>query len=149
VSHCPAKRIENRPFGLMPRNLRDNAHKPLIALNECYFNAHVRLDCMKFSEIANRLTGISTQLVGVSWQPTDLEVPEHCVQSVLEIHHFLSGKLGKLDTGSEFGASLRAMKAAYRKFLERVGTDDREVILYANHHGHFTLRVRCQRKHDQ
>jgi hypothetical protein len=64
---------------------------------------------MKFSEIANRLTGISTPLVGVSWQPTDLEVsaarrviafledrrvlyaPEemevasHCVDSVLEI----------------------------------------------------------------
>ena len=70
---------------------------------------------MKFSEIANRLTGISTPLVGVSWQPTDLEVsaarrviafledrrvlyapdelevPEHCVQSVLEIRRFLSG----------------------------------------------------------
>ena len=29
---------------------------------------------MKFSEIANRLTGISTPLLGVSWQPTDLEV---------------------------------------------------------------------------
>ena len=27
---------------------------------------------MKFSEIANRLTGISTPLVAVSWQPTDL-----------------------------------------------------------------------------
>jgi hypothetical protein len=64
---------------------------------------------MKFSEIANRLTGISTPLGGVSWQSSDLEVsaarrviafledrrvlyaPEemevasHCVQSVLEI----------------------------------------------------------------
>jgi hypothetical protein len=63
----------------------------------------------KFSEIANRLTGISTPLVGVPWQPTDLEVsaarlvityledrrvlyapdelevPSHCVQAVLEI----------------------------------------------------------------
>jgi hypothetical protein len=29
---------------------------------------------VKFSEIANRLTGISTPLVGVSWQPSDLEV---------------------------------------------------------------------------
>jgi hypothetical protein len=72
--------------------------------------------------LANRLTGISTPLVRVSWQPTDLEVsaarrviafledrrvlyaPEemevasHCVQSVLEIRHFLlSGELGKLD----------------------------------------------------
>jgi hypothetical protein len=29
---------------------------------------------MKFSEITNRLTGLSTPLLGVSWQPTDLEV---------------------------------------------------------------------------
>jgi len=29
---------------------------------------------MKFSEIANRLTGISTPLGGVSWQSSDLEV---------------------------------------------------------------------------
>jgi hypothetical protein len=87
---------------------------------------------LKFSEIANRLTGISTPLVGVSWQPTDLEVsaarrviafledrrvlyapdslevPSHCVESVLEIRRFLSGELGKLETGSEFAASLRA-----------------------------------------
>jgi hypothetical protein len=86
---------------------------------------------MKFSEIANRLTGISTPLVGVSWQPSDLEVsaarrviafledrrvlyaPEemevasHCVHSILEIRHFLSGELGKLDAKSEFAASLR------------------------------------------
>jgi hypothetical protein len=115
---------------------------------------------MKFSEIANRLTGILTPLGGVSWQssdlevsaarrviaflkdrrvlyaPDELEVPSHCVHSVLEIRHFLSGELGKLDTKSEFAASLRAMRAACRKFLERVGTDGREVILYADHHGH-------------
>jgi len=115
---------------------------------------------MKFSEIANRLTGISTPLVGVSWQPTDLEVsaarrviafledrrvlyaPEemevasHCVDSVLEIRRFLSAELGKLETKSEFAASLRAMRAACRKFLDRVGVDGRETVLYANHHGH-------------
>src|ERR1700757_2286077 len=83
---------------------------------------------MKFSEIANRLTGISTPLGGVSWQSSDLEVnaarrviafledrrvlyaPEemevaaHCVDSVLEIRQFLSGELGKLDGKSEFAA---------------------------------------------
>jgi len=98
---------------------------------------------MRFSEIANRLTGISTPLGGVSWQssdlevsaarrviafledrrvlyaPDELEVPSHCVSSVLEIRHFISGELGKLDTKSEFAASLRAMRAASRKFLER------------------------------
>jgi hypothetical protein len=116
---------------------------------------------MKFSEIANRLTGISTPLVGVSWQPTDLEVsaarrviafledrrvlyaPEemevasHCVDSVLEIRRFLSGELGKLEGKSEFTASLRAMRAGCRKFLDRVGVDGRETVLYANHHGHW------------
>jgi hypothetical protein len=69
---------------------------------------------MKFSEIANRLTGISIPLGGVSWQPNDLavsaarrliafledrrvlyapeelEMPQHCVHSVLEIRHFLA-----------------------------------------------------------
>jgi hypothetical protein len=116
---------------------------------------------MKFSEIANRLTGISTPLGGVSWEaaeleissarrviafledrrvlyaPDELEVPSHCVHSVLDIRRFLSTELGKLDAGSEFAASLRAMRAASRKFLERVGVDGREVVLYANQRGHY------------
>jgi hypothetical protein len=116
---------------------------------------------MKFSEIANRLTGISTPLGGISWQgtelevsaarrvisfledrrvlyaPDELEVPSHCVHSVIDIRQFLSSELGKLDGGSEFAASLRAMRAACRKFLERVGVDGREVTLYANHRGHW------------
>lgn len=117
---------------------------------------------MKFSEIAGRLTGISTPLGGVSWQatetesaaarrvisfledrrvlyaPDELEVPEHCVHSVLEIRRFLTGELGKLDNSSELSASLRAMRAACRKFLERVGAGgDERAILYANHQGHW------------
>ena len=116
---------------------------------------------MKFSEIAGRLTGISTPLGGVSWQatetetaaarrvisfledrrvlyaPGEMEVPEHCVHSVLEIRRFLSGELGRLDNDSGFAASLRAMRAACRKFLERVGADGRDAVLYANRHGHW------------
>jgi hypothetical protein len=111
---------------------------------------------MKFSEIANRLTGISTPFGGASWQPaemeiaaarrviafledrrvlyepSEMEVPSHCVHSVIEIRHHLSDELGKLDGGSELAASLRAMRAACRKFLERVGTDGREGIHHAN-----------------
>ena len=95
---------------------------------------------MKFSEIANRLTGISTPLGGVSWQATELEVsaarrvvsfledrrvlyapdemevPSHCLHSVMDIRRFLTGELGRLDAGSEFAASLRAMRAACRNF---------------------------------
>jgi hypothetical protein len=74
---------------------------------------------MKFTEIANRLTGISTPLGGMSWQPNEvevsaarrviafledrrvlyapdeLEVQSHCVHSVLEIRHFLKRRLWK------------------------------------------------------
>ena len=89
---------------------------------------------MKFSEIANRLTGISTPFGGASWQPAEMEiagarrvivfledrrvlydpcqmeVPDHCVRSVIEIRHHLSDELGKLDSGSELAASLRASR---------------------------------------
>lgn len=116
---------------------------------------------MKFSEIANRLTGISSPLVGVSWQPgelevsaarrvvafledrrvlyapDELEVPSHCVHSVLELRRFLTSEIGKLDGGSDFAASLRAMRAACRKFLERVGVDGKDTVLYANRQGHW------------
>jgi hypothetical protein len=116
---------------------------------------------LKFSEIANRLTGISTPLGGVSWEaselassaarrviafledrrvlyaPDQLEVPSHCVHSVLDSRQFLSSELGKLDSGSEFAASLRAMRAACRKFLERVGVDGRDTTLFANQRGHW------------
>jgi hypothetical protein len=116
---------------------------------------------VKFSEIANRLTGISTPFGGASWQPADLEVsaarrviafledrrvlyepgqmevPSHCVHSVIEIRRCLSEELGKLENGSELAASLRAMRAACRKFLERVGTDGDRVIHFANDQGHY------------
>ena len=86
---------------------------------------------MKFAEIANRLAGISTPFGGTSWQPAEMEigaarrviafledrrvlyepeqmeVPGHCVHSVIEIRHHLSDELGKLDGGSELAASLR------------------------------------------
>ena len=97
---------------------------------------------------------------GVSWQPAELEiagarrveaslrtggcctdlcqmeVPDHCVRSVLDIRHHLSDELGKLEGGSELAASLRAMRAACRKFLERVGTDGREGIRHASGGGY-------------
>lgn len=117
---------------------------------------------MKFSEIANRLTGISSPVLGVSWQPTELEVsaarrvvafledrrvlyapdelemPSHCVHSVLEIRRFLTAEIGKLDSDSEFAASLRAMRTACRKFLDRAGVDgDERTVLYANRRGHW------------
>jgi hypothetical protein len=115
---------------------------------------------MKWTDAASRLTGISIPFGGVSWQPTEpesagarrviafledrrvlyepseMEVPSHCVHSVIEIRHRLSDELGKLDGSSELAESLRAMRAACRKFLERVGTDGRDGIHHASSWGH-------------
>jgi hypothetical protein len=55
----------------------------------------------------------------------------------------LSGELGKLETKSEFAGSLRVMRAACRKFLDCVGIDGRETVLYANHHGHWASWTFC------
>jgi len=96
---------------------------------------------MKFNEILARLTGISVPIFGVSWTPPqaevtvarrvlsfledrrvlyalrELEVPEACIGSVLEIGRYLTSEIQGLGDGSkELAASLRAMRAACRKF---------------------------------
>jgi hypothetical protein len=117
---------------------------------------------VKLKDIWSRLTGISVSVVGVSWQPTEsetvaarrvvafledrrvlfapdeLEVPGHCVESVVMIRQQLTSEIGKLDPKSPLGQNLRAMRAACRKFLEDVDANRRErVILFANQHGHW------------
>jgi len=116
---------------------------------------------MKFSEITNRLTGISTPVIGVSWQPTrseaavarrvvafledrrvlynpgEMEVPAHCITSVLQIRRFLTAEIGRLGGKSELRTSLRAMRAACRKFLDAVGGEDSEIALHAREPGHY------------
>jgi Family of unknown function (DUF6650) len=116
---------------------------------------------MKFSEIANRLTGISTPVLGISWQPAESEVaaarrvvafledrrvlyqpseqelPTLCVDSVLQIRLFLTSEIGKLGNKSELATNLRAMRAACRKFLDTVGVEDRDIVRYARQDGHY------------
>lgn len=97
---------------------------------------------MKFSEVARRLTGISCPIFGVSWNPGEakviqarqtlayledrrvlyapwnVEVPEHCVESILDIRRTLTELLGQLDDQDDVIAPhLRAMRAACRQFL--------------------------------
>lgn len=100
---------------------------------------------MKFTEIVNRLTGVSLPIFGISWQPPEpqvtvarrvvtfledrrvlyspyeMEIPDHCVFSILEIREFLTAELAKLESSNELTASLRAMRTACRKFLDTVG----------------------------
>lgn len=99
-----------------------------------------------FLRLTNRLTGFSTPVFGVSWDPPkldaevaaqllgwledrrvlfapeSLEIPEHTVSSVLEIRERLNDALGQCDRDSQLGQSLRAMRAACRAFLDTMGT---------------------------
>lgn len=117
---------------------------------------------MHFSEILNQLTGISTPVFGVSWNPpqaerivarrvvsfledrrvlylpSEMENPRHCVESVLEIRHYLTSELGSLPSETEIAQSLRSMRAACRKFLNRVSADkDGAILTYGSHRNHW------------
>lgn len=114
---------------------------------------------MKFREVLSRLTGLSSPVFGVSWNPPEaeiqvarrvltfledrrvlyvssqMEMPEHCVRSVIEIRHYLTSELQGL--GSNDGTlaeSLRAMRAACRKFLNVVGHQD-DTLRFGGHAG--------------
>jgi len=97
---------------------------------------------MKFKEVLTRLTGISCPVFGVSWNPPeaeiavarrvlayledrrvlyrpyDMEVPQYCIESVVEIRRFLTNEIAKLDASKEIAQTLRGMRAACRKFLD-------------------------------
>ena len=101
---------------------------------------------MKFKEIINRITGISTPIFGVSWTPEPVEreiarrtldylsdkrvlfnpytfeMPEYCIASVREIRQHLTSQLSELADDSELKQSLRAMRAGCRRFLDRAET---------------------------
>jgi hypothetical protein len=115
---------------------------------------------MKFEEIASRITGFSSPVFGVSWNPPEpevtaarrvitfledrrvlfvpstMEVPDHCIQSVIEIRHFLTDELGRSGGESDLAQSVRAMRAACRKFLGAVGRDA-DIAHFGGHRGHW------------
>jgi hypothetical protein len=103
---------------------------------------------LKFKEIVNRLTGFSTPVFGISWNPPQthiavarrvitfledrrvlynpyhMEDPRHCIESVIEIRQFLTAELSNLSGDEELVQNLRAMRAACRKFLDTVQESD-------------------------
>jgi hypothetical protein len=92
--------------------------------------------------LGSRLTGISTPFGGASWEPatadvdvaqrvlafledrralyspSEMEIAEHVVQSVIEIRRFLTEVLGDGGVTQELAGSLRAMRGACRAFLD-------------------------------
>lgn len=98
---------------------------------------------MRFSEILNRLTGISCPVFGISWNPVDTErsiarriiiflEPRRvlysayeyesvcpCITSVTEIKNYLTSELQQIDEKSELNSYVRAMRNACNKFLSK------------------------------
>lgn len=115
---------------------------------------------MKFEEIMNRVTGFSIPVFGISWNPPELdrsiakrvithledrrvlynpsqmEMPDHCASSVIEIRQMLSNEIAGLSEDSELGKSFRAMRAACRKFLDTVGADE-NIVRFGADRGHY------------
>lgn len=103
---------------------------------------------MSFKDILERLTGISCPIFGISWNPPEpdrkvaqriirfledkrvlynpyeLEVPEHCCSSVLNIRKYLTSEMQHLDSDSELLGYVKAMRIACRKFLDSVWLND-------------------------
>jgi hypothetical protein len=120
---------------------------------------------MKFREVVSRITGLSVPVFGVQWNPpeaecaaarrlltfledrrvlyvaSEVEVPDHCVESVLLIREFLTVEVGKLNGEQKLAQSLRAMRAACRKFLATVEADDRRIIRFGAERGHYASWV--------
>ena len=125
-----------------------------------------------FREIASKITGFTTPVFGISWEPpkneretaksivtfledrrvlynpTELESPHHCISSVVEIRHFLTEKIDNLDQICELAKNLRMMRSACRKFLDSAQRLDRgQHISYGNYHssvfGSYLGEMRC------
>jgi hypothetical protein len=63
-----------------------------------------------------------------------MEIPEHCTSSVLDIRRFLTAELQQGANEDDLSASIRAMRAACRKFLDTVNGD---VLRFGGHRGHW------------
>lgn len=96
---------------------------------------------MKFFELANRLTGISCPVFGISWNPSEpqrsiarriiifLEARRvlyddyghealcQCIESVTKIKEYLTSELPLIEDNIELNNYIRAMRQASNKFL--------------------------------
>ncbi len=104
---------------------------------------------LSFQQVAQRITGISTPVFGVSWNPPEssreivrrvvafledrralyadfhMEYGPWVERSVLEMRAELTNALRSCPEDEQLTGPLRAMRAACRKFLDEMGPADR------------------------
>ena len=97
---------------------------------------------VKYKTIANSLSGFSTPIFGLSWNPVqpdrnivwqliafledrrvlynpyELENIHYVMESILQIRSVLTEFIQQLDDESDFATHLRAMRAACRKYMD-------------------------------
>lgn len=109
---------------------------------------------MKFEKIIKNITGISCPIFGISWNPpkaeiqsakeiiiyleakrvlyvpSEMEVPQHCITSVIEIRNFLTNQMMNINQNSSLYNYVSAMRKSCNKFLQKFNLRKREVIDY-------------------
>lgn len=108
---------------------------------------------MNWRQLLSRLRGFTIAGTGPSWEPIEaerdiahrvvtffedrrvlynpshLEVPEHCVESVNEMRGFLTDTLADHHSTEGIAENLRAMRAACRRFLDTVQESGGVIII--------------------
>jgi hypothetical protein len=108
--------------------------------------------------VRRRLTGFSIPVFGVPWSPSEprrdaarrlvtfledrrvlyapeeMEVPSHCVTSVVDIRRHITEELQRGPDDDDLAQSMRAMRASCRKFLDIA---DGDVVRFGGRSGHW------------
>lgn len=116
---------------------------------------------MKFEKIVKNITGISCPIFGMSWNPpkpeiqsakeiivylearrvlyipSEMEVPEHCIMSVIEIKNFLTNQMMDINQNSELYKYVSAMRKSCNKFLCKCDLERQDVIDFGGSWGHW------------
>lgn len=120
---------------------------------------------LSFNDIKERLTGISCPFFAISWNPpeserkiaqrvisfledrrvlynpSELEMPRHCVEFVCRIREYLTSEMQQTENGFNLFSHIKAMRIACRKFLNRLNSKDDRFLNEARYNGNFSSWV--------